>query len=262
MVNVFGAPPVDGLGTAGGFKIIIEDRGDNGPATRCRTSADDVVERRQRRRRACEGLFTSFRANTPWLYLNIDRDQAKTTGRVDRRGLQHAAGLPRLAATSTTSTSSAAPGRSTSRPTPTSASRSTTSSSCKVRNDQGEHGAAGHRGRASRDDSGPVLIDALQHVPGGRRSTARPAPGVSSGQAIDADASRLAQQRAAAVDAPPSGPSWPCCSCRPATRPCASSCWPWCWCSWCWRRSTRAGRCRWRSSWSCRCACSARSPAW
>ena len=52
------------------------------------------------------------------------------------------------------------------------------------------------------------------------------------------------------------------CNCRPATRPCGSSCWRWCWCSWCWRRSTKAGRCRWRSFWSCRCACCARSPAW
>ena len=25
-----------------------------------------------------EGLFTSFRANTPWLYLDIDRDAVKT----------------------------------------------------------------------------------------------------------------------------------------------------------------------------------------
>ena len=31
LVNVFGAPPVDGLGTAGGFKIMVEDRGDIGP---------------------------------------------------------------------------------------------------------------------------------------------------------------------------------------------------------------------------------------
>ena len=30
LVNVFGAPPLDGLGTAGGFKIMIEDRGDTG----------------------------------------------------------------------------------------------------------------------------------------------------------------------------------------------------------------------------------------
>ena len=35
------------------------------------------------------------------------------------------------------------------------------------------------------------------------------------------------------------------------------SCWARCWCSSCWRACTRAGRCRWRSFWSCRCACSA-----
>ena len=31
-VNVFGAPPVDGLGTAGGFKLVIEDPGASEPA--------------------------------------------------------------------------------------------------------------------------------------------------------------------------------------------------------------------------------------
>jgi len=30
LINIFAAPPVEGLGTAGGFKIVIEDRGDNG----------------------------------------------------------------------------------------------------------------------------------------------------------------------------------------------------------------------------------------
>src|SRR5262249_12260032 len=29
-IGVFGAPPVDGLGTAGGFKIMVEDRGGGG----------------------------------------------------------------------------------------------------------------------------------------------------------------------------------------------------------------------------------------
>ena len=37
--------------------------------------------------------------------------------------------------------------------------------------------------------------------------------------------------------------------------------WRWCSSSWCWRPSTRAGSCRWRSSWWCRCACSAPSSA-
>ncbi len=78
IVNVFGAPPVDGLGTAGGFKIIIEDRGDTG-LDALEATGDKVVlggnETGQ-----LQGLFTSFRANTPWLYLDVDRSQAKMLG--------------------------------------------------------------------------------------------------------------------------------------------------------------------------------------
>ncbi len=77
-VNVFGAPPVEGLGTAGGFKIVIEDRGDTGVDS-LQQVADKVVETGNANQRL-EGLFTSFRANTPWLYLDIDRVQAKTLG--------------------------------------------------------------------------------------------------------------------------------------------------------------------------------------
>jgi multidrug efflux pump len=78
LINVFSAPPIDGLGTAGGFKLMIEDRGDTGLAA-LQTAADTVVEAG----RATPGLqdfFTSFRANTPWLYLDIDREAAKTMG--------------------------------------------------------------------------------------------------------------------------------------------------------------------------------------
>jgi multidrug efflux pump subunit AcrB len=78
LINVFSAPPIDGLGTAGGFKLMIEDRGDSGLAA-LQTAADTVVEAG----RATPGLqdfFTSFRANTPWLYLDIDREAAKTMG--------------------------------------------------------------------------------------------------------------------------------------------------------------------------------------
>src|SRR5205814_8517235 len=32
LVTVFGAPPIDGLGTTGGFKLMIEDRGNLGVA--------------------------------------------------------------------------------------------------------------------------------------------------------------------------------------------------------------------------------------
>ncbi len=78
LVNIYGAPPVEGLGTAGGFKLVVEDRGDNGldslqgNAERVVSSGNDTP--------ALKDLFTSFRANTPWLFLDIDRTKVKTSG--------------------------------------------------------------------------------------------------------------------------------------------------------------------------------------
>src|SRR5262249_27824204 len=78
IVTIFGAPPLEGLGTAGGFKIVVEDRGDIGLGA-LQSVADDIVHSGSRTP-GLQGLYTSFRANTPWLYLNIDRTQAKTMG--------------------------------------------------------------------------------------------------------------------------------------------------------------------------------------
>ena len=77
-VHVFGAPPLDGLGTAGGFKIVVEDRGDTGPKSLQRVTDGIVADGAEAK--GLQNLFTSFRANTPWLYLNIDRTAAKTMG--------------------------------------------------------------------------------------------------------------------------------------------------------------------------------------
>ena len=44
MVAIFGPPAVSGLGTAGGFKIIIEDRGDLGLDT-LQTQVDNLIEK-------------------------------------------------------------------------------------------------------------------------------------------------------------------------------------------------------------------------
>lgn len=78
IIGVFDAPPIDGLGTAGGFKIIIEDRGDLGLDT-LQGAADQIVEK-AKSDQDLEGVYTSFRANTPWLFLDINRDQAKMAG--------------------------------------------------------------------------------------------------------------------------------------------------------------------------------------
>jgi multidrug efflux pump len=78
IINIVGAPPVDGLGTAGGFKAVVEDRGDSG-LDALQYTADRVVEAGNDDS-ALDDLFTSFRARTPWLFIDIDRPQAKTMG--------------------------------------------------------------------------------------------------------------------------------------------------------------------------------------
>jgi multidrug efflux pump subunit AcrB len=78
IVNIFPAPPVEGLGTAGGFKIIIQDTGDNGLPT-LQENAERAIETASTNSHL-QGLFTSFRADTPWVELVIDREQAKDRG--------------------------------------------------------------------------------------------------------------------------------------------------------------------------------------
>jgi multidrug efflux pump subunit AcrB len=77
-VRVFGAAPVEGLGTAGGFKIIIQDRGSGTPEALQKTA--DAVVHAGNDDPQLQGLFTSYRANTPWLVLDINRVQAKARG--------------------------------------------------------------------------------------------------------------------------------------------------------------------------------------
>ncbi len=79
MVTVFGAPPIDGLGTAGGFKVMIEDRGPLGLAELQRVS-DKVVVAGNDNKKSLQGVFTNLRASTPWLYLDINRDKCISMG--------------------------------------------------------------------------------------------------------------------------------------------------------------------------------------
>jgi hydrophobe/amphiphile efflux-1 (HAE1) family protein len=78
LVAVFGGPPIEGLGTTGGFKMIIEDRGNLGLGELQRLS-DDIVARGNASE-GLGGLFNSSRADTPWLYLDIDRTKAMALG--------------------------------------------------------------------------------------------------------------------------------------------------------------------------------------
>ena len=77
-VSAFGAPPIEGLGTTGGFKIIIEDRGNLGLADLQRASDQIVADGNATP--GLQGLFNSSRFDTPWVYLDIDRTKCAALG--------------------------------------------------------------------------------------------------------------------------------------------------------------------------------------
>ena len=77
-IVAFGAPPVEGLGSTGGFKMQVQDLGDAGP-TGLQAAAIDVI-RTAGAQPGLVGLFTSFRANQPQLYVDTDRTKAKRLG--------------------------------------------------------------------------------------------------------------------------------------------------------------------------------------
>lgn len=78
LVSIFGAPPIDGLGTTGGFKIMIEDRGHLG-LDALQQVCDQIVEQ-SNQSKGIQGVGHTARANTPWLYLEIDRSKCSSLG--------------------------------------------------------------------------------------------------------------------------------------------------------------------------------------
>jgi hydrophobe/amphiphile efflux-1 (HAE1) family protein len=78
VVTTFGAPPIDGLGTTGGWKLILEDRGNLG-LTELQRVGEEIVAAGNRTPEL-RGLFNSSRVSTPWLYLDIDRTKCMALG--------------------------------------------------------------------------------------------------------------------------------------------------------------------------------------
>src|ERR1700676_5392089 len=77
-IAVFPPPPVQGLGTIGGFKLQIEDRGNFGPDELYRQSQNLIAKSRQRPELA--GLFSGFQVNVPQVQVDVDREKAKAAG--------------------------------------------------------------------------------------------------------------------------------------------------------------------------------------
>lgn len=75
-IAVFSPPPVRGLSSVGGFKLQIQDRANVGPEELQRVTNDIIAKGNEQP--GLVGLFTTFRASTPQIYVDINRTQAKS----------------------------------------------------------------------------------------------------------------------------------------------------------------------------------------
>jgi multidrug efflux pump len=180
IINVFGAPPLEGLGTAGGFKMVIEDRRDSGLHALQEVADETVANAGQDK--GLRGLFTSFRANTPWLYLDIDRIQAKSMkvsmGEVFNTlqvylGSLYVNDFNKFGRTWQVNVMAAAPYR----------KGTEDLKNLKIRSDMGKMVPLGTMATIE-EKSGPVLLMRYNMYPAAAVNLSA-APGVSSGQAIE-----------------------------------------------------------------------------
>jgi multidrug efflux pump len=77
-VLVLPPPPVSGLGTAGGYRIMVEDRGSLGPHG-LQTEVNNFIHEIAKEP-ALGQAYTVYRANVPQLYVDIDRTRCKQMG--------------------------------------------------------------------------------------------------------------------------------------------------------------------------------------
>ena len=75
---MFPPPPVQGLGTTGGFKLQLEDRGSLG--YEALDAAVKAFMAKAYQAPELAGVFTSCQVNVPQLYADIDRTKARQLG--------------------------------------------------------------------------------------------------------------------------------------------------------------------------------------
>jgi len=82
LVLAFAPPPIFGLGNAGGFEFYIQNRGEGGPKKLAEVTDTFLAAARADPRLA--QVLTLWRPHVPQLYVDVDREKAKTLGvRID-----------------------------------------------------------------------------------------------------------------------------------------------------------------------------------
>ncbi len=74
-VAVFPPPPIQGLGSTGGFKMQVQDRGALG--ARQLFQASEALMAKANQQPQLRGVFSSFRMNVPQVWVDIDRERAR-----------------------------------------------------------------------------------------------------------------------------------------------------------------------------------------
>ncbi|MDH2199424.1 efflux RND transporter permease subunit [Ectopseudomonas oleovorans] len=79
-IAIFPPPPVQGLGTIGGFRLQIQDRGNLGYEELYTQTQNILNKARQLPELSPMSVFTSYQVNVPQVDAAIDREKAKTHG--------------------------------------------------------------------------------------------------------------------------------------------------------------------------------------
>src|SRR5215472_595655 len=77
-IAIFPPPPVQGLGTIGGFRIQIEDRGQLGFDELYKQTQNLIAK--SQKTPALAGLFSSYQVSVPQVDADVNREKAKAEG--------------------------------------------------------------------------------------------------------------------------------------------------------------------------------------
>ncbi len=77
-IVVIPPPPVRGIGNAGGFKMMVQDRGGRG--TQVLTDAVSLLAEKANQSKVVTSVFTFFENSTPRFFLDYDREKAERLG--------------------------------------------------------------------------------------------------------------------------------------------------------------------------------------
>jgi len=78
IIAIFPPPPVQGLGTIGGFKLQVEDRTDQGDAALAKVMGE--IQMKAMKEPALQGVFSNFNIAVPQLFAHLDRTKAQQLG--------------------------------------------------------------------------------------------------------------------------------------------------------------------------------------